>query len=163
MDIGYTLLLAATLFVMFLGLAASFLPAVPGLPIVYAAALLFGIITGFEEIGAGFLVPFGILTVLILILDYLAGVYGARRMGATRWGVLGALIGALLGLVVGGPVGLILGPLVGAVGFELIMGTKFRAAFQAGVGTFLGYIAGIIMKSTLSLVMILIFLWKVIL
>ena len=162
MDIGYIILLTITLLGMLFGLVGSALPVVPGLPIVWVMALIYALFTRFEDIGATYLITFGILTAIVLVMDYLAGIYGAKRLGASRWGIIGALVGTVLGIIVGGPIGLIVGPLLGAVLFELLIGREFRDAFKAGFGTFCGFIAGVVMKLTLSLVMILVFLWRII-
>ncbi|MFH2056240.1 MAG: DUF456 domain-containing protein, partial [bacterium] len=151
MDIGYILLLTITLLGMLFGLVGAALPIIPGLPIVWVMALIYGIFTGFEEIGATYLITFGILTAIVLVMDYLAAIYGAKRLGASRWGIIGAIVGTIVGIIVGGPVGLIFGPLIGAVVFELLIGREFRDACKAGFGTFCGYVAGAVMKLVLSL------------
>ena len=161
MNVGEILLLSGTLLGMLLGLVGAALPVIPGLPIVWLMAFIYALITGFVDIGAGYLVTFGILTALVVAMDYLAGIYGAKRLGASRWGIIGAIAGTIAGLIVGGPLGLIVGPLLGAIAFELLIGREFRAACKAGFGTFCGYVAGAVMKVTLSLIMILVFLWNV--
>jgi hypothetical protein len=66
-------------------------------------------------------------------IDFAGGWLGARRFGATRWGVLGAAAGGILGLFFGLP-GLLLGPLLGALTGEIIGGKQLVPAGRAGWG-----------------------------
>lgn len=143
-----------TLILMLFGLIGSVLPVIPGIPIIWAAAFLYGLLTGFEQIGFNYLFIFGLLTLLSLILDWIAGLYGAKKMGASKWGIVGAFVGMIVGLFVGALPGMIIGPFVGAVAFELIAGKASVAALKAGFGTFIGFVAGVIVKLVLAAVMI---------
>ncbi len=156
------LLFVATLIVMMIGLAGSILPVMPGTPIIWAAAFVYAIVTDFEAIGKDYLIWFGVLTLLSQVLDWLAGIYGARRLGATRWGMLGAFIGTVVGFIIGSIVGLILVPLIGAIAFELLAGKRANIALKAGFGTFLGFIAGVVMKVGLGVVMVVVFIYRVV-
>lgn len=161
MNIGYILLLSFTILGMLFGLVGSVLPVIPGPPIVWLMALIYAFFTDFKDIGAGYLITFGVINAAVFFMDYLASIYGARKLGASRWGIIGAIVGTVLGLLFGGPIGLIVGPLIGAVTFELLMGMEWRLALRAGFGTFVGYMAGTVMKVVLSIVMILIFFWEI--
>jgi len=86
---------------------------------------------GFETIGWSLLLTFAILTIVSLVLDYLGGVIGAKKYGATRWGLIGSIIGGIAGFFMGGIVGLIFGPFFGAVLFELIFGKDLKGAFKS--------------------------------
>lgn len=156
------LLFAATLIVMMIGLAGSILPVMPGTPIIWAAALVYAILTDFEAIGKDYLIWFGVLTLLSQLLDWLAGTYGARRLGASRWGMIGAFVGTVVGFIIGNVIGLIVVPLIGAIAFELLAGKKSKIALKAGFGTFLGFIAGVVLKFGLGVVMIVVFVYRVI-
>ena len=153
---------AAAICVMIVGLVGCLLPGVPGIPVIWIAAFVYGLITGFEHIGHDYLLIFGILSAISLLLDWLAGVYGAKKLGASRWGMFGAFIGMIIGIIVGTLPGMIIGPLVGAILFELLAGKKSSAAMKAGFGTFLGFIAGVVMKFGLGSVMIAVFFYNVV-
>ena len=146
---------------MLFGLLGSILPVIPGPPIIWCASLLYAIITDFEKISQGYLVTFGLLTAFVVLMDYLAGIYGAKKLGASRWGMVGAVVGLVIGVVVGTLPGFIIGPLVGAVSFELLIGREFKDAFKAGLGTFIGFLAGTFMKLLISFIMISVFVWAV--
>lgn len=157
-DIVYFVL---ALFVMLFGLIGCFLPVIPGIPVIWAAAFIYGLLTGFESIGRDYLLIFGILSALSLILDWVVGVYGAKKLGASTWGMVGAFAGMIIGAIVGTLPGVIIGPLVGAVVFELLAGKKSGPAFKAGFGTFLGFLSGLVMKLGLGVVMIAVFAYNV--
>ena len=161
MNIGMVALFILTLLIMLIGLAGTILPMLPGLPIMWLGAFIYALITGFEKIGWTFLGVFALLTVITTLLDYVANLYGAKKMGATRWGILGAFLGMLIGLFAGGLVGLLLGSFLGAILGEILGGRKGSQALKAGVGTFLGFLGGTLIKFVIGCAMIGIFLWRV--
>src|SRR5207247_7424768 len=97
----------------------------------------------FGETGAAWwlLLVFAAITVLSLVMDYLASVYGAKRLGATWRGAVGAIVGGLIGMFFNLP-GILLGPLVGAVVFELAGGREWKAASRAGIRATVVLLAG---------------------
>ncbi len=141
------------LLVMLLGFAGSLLPVLPGPPLIFLAALIHRLI--FTDKGASIwvLVTLGTLTAVSFFLDFLASVYGAKRLGATWRGLLGAFIGGLIGLFTS-PLGLLLGPLLGAVLGELLGGRKWLEAGKAGLGAILGILVGTAGKVACALGMI---------
>jgi uncharacterized protein YqgC (DUF456 family) len=143
-----------------LGLAGAVLPALPGTPLILAGAVLYAFATDWTPVGPGRLAILTALTAAALALDYAATVLGARRYGATRWGVVGALVGTVAGLALG-PLGLIVGPLAGAVAGELLGGAAPAASLRSGIGAVVGVLAGIVAKLVVGLVMIGLFLWWV--
>lgn len=145
--------LSLALLVMLAGLVGTILPGLPGVILVLAAAVGHRLYFGVHGISDLVLVCLIVLTLLSLLLDYLAGMYGARRFGATWRGVLGAAVGGLVGLFLGVP-GVLLGPFVGATLFEIVGGHKFKKAARAGFGATLGLIAGVIGKCAVSAAMI---------
>ena len=145
--------LSLTLLVMLAGLVGTALPGMPGVILVLAAAVGHRLYFGVHSISNLVLVVLIFLTLSSLLLDYLAGMYGAKRFGATWRGVIGAAVGGLAGLFFGMP-GVLLGPFVGATLFELLGGHKPRKAARAGLGATLGLIAGVLGKSALCAVMI---------
>jgi uncharacterized protein YqgC (DUF456 family) len=161
MDVWTVLLFIGTLLIMLIGLAGVILPVIPGVPIIWLGAFLYGLFTGFEEINWNILGIFAILTGFTIVLDYVANLYGAKRMGATRWGILGALFGMLVGLFTGGLIGLLIGSFVGAVLGEILSGKTQCQALKAGIGTFLGFLGGTLIKLIVGCIMIGVFLWKV--
>jgi len=147
-----------------LGLAGVVLPALPGLPLVFLGMLLAAWAGGFAKIGIATLVALGILTLLSMAVDFWAAALGAKRVGASRLAVIGALLGTFAGLFFG-PVGLFLGPFVGALTGELVHGRRLDRgrlgqATRVGVGTWLGLVLGIALKLMLAFAMLGLFAWS---
>jgi uncharacterized protein YqgC (DUF456 family) len=134
-----------------MGVLGSFLPILPGPPISYVGILLLHF-TGYAQFGTRFLILFAALTAVVAVLDYVIPVWGTRQFGGSRYGTWGAAIGVLIGLFFGPP-GIILGPFIGAVMGEIIAGRKSNEAFRAGFGSFIGFVAGTLMKITLSVIL----------
>ena len=119
MSAGEWVGLLLALLVMLAGVAGSIVPALPGPPLVLAAALVHKLWFGAASASGTVLWVMTALMLLSLALDFAASLVGARKLGATWRGVLGATVGGVVGLFFG-PLALILGPFVGAMLFELL-------------------------------------------
>src|SRR5687767_14418125 len=124
------------------GLVGTVVPALPGMPLVLGGIALYTIGSGFGVIGGFEFALFVVVGVLGMGLDFLGNLIGAKRFGASRLGMLGAIVGLVLGLITLGPVGILVGPLVGAIGFELAQGRQARDALRSGFGVVVGYLFG---------------------
>ena len=148
-----TLLLVLAVVLVCVGIAGSVLPALPGVPLVFAGLLLAAWAGDFQQVTWITLVVLGLLTAFSFVIDLAATAAGARRVGATRLAVLGAALGTLVGLFLGLP-GLILGPFAGAVVGELISHGKVQQATRAGLATWMGLIFGTLAKLALIFTML---------
>ncbi len=146
---GFVLALLA----MLVGLLGAVVPGLPGPPLIFAAALGHRLALGERGAAWWVLVVLALLALGSLGLDFLATSYGAKRMGATWRGAVGAALGAMVGLF-WAPLGLIFGPLLGAMLLEMLAGREWREATKAGVGAVLGMFAGAIGKIACSVAMI---------
>lgn len=140
------------------GLIGTVLPALPGLPLVFAGMLLAAWAGGFEQIGIATIVVLGLLTLLSLAVDLWATALGARRVGASRLAIVGAILGTFAGLLFG-PVGLFAGPFAGALIGELLHGRSLHLhrlgqATRVGLGTWLGLVFAVVLKLALAFAMI---------
>ena len=152
---------AIAIVLVLVGLAGIVLPALPGLPLVFVGMLVAAWAGGFEQVGGWTLLVLAVLSLVSIGVDFLASAAGARRGGASRLAVGGALAGTVVGLFFG-LVGVFVGPFVGAVAGELVARRGFgqRAIGQAakvGIGTWFGLFVGIVLKLTLAFAMIGIF------
>lgn len=139
-----------------IGIAGTVLPALPGVPLVFCGMLLAAWADGFAHVGTFTLILLGALTVLSIIIDFVASLLGAKRVGASRYALVGAALGTIAGLFFG-IVGLLLGPFVGALLGELIAGGSLRRATGVGVGTWLGFLFGAVAKIGICFAMLGIF------
>ena len=120
------------------------IPGLPGVPVAYVGLW---IAQAAERIDFSwqFLLIWGIVTVVVSILDYVVPAWGTKKYGGTKYGVWGSTIGVFVGLFFGA-VGVIFGPLVGAILGEMISGKEFNEALRAGWGSFIGILAGTVLK-----------------
>ncbi len=135
------------------GLAGTILPAMPGVPMVFAGLLIAAWVTGFEPAGAGTIAVLGALTAIAWLIDFLAAAMGAQRLGASPRAFWGAMIGAIVGMFFG-LVGIILGPFLGAVIAELSGGRSMSDAGKAGMGAWIGTVVGAAAKLAIVFTMV---------
>lgn len=152
--------LILAVFSLITGLAGIVVPAIPGSLLIWIGFLLYGIATEFARVTPGFLAATFILVIVSFGVDYIAGIIGARRYGASGAGVWGSVVGGLLGVFAFGPVGLFLGPFVGAVIGEALAGRSLEQAFRSGLGSVIGLVGGTIFKGLVSLTMFVMFVFK---
>lgn len=148
-------ILSAALIV--LGLAGTLLPALPGTAFVLAGLVLGAWIDDFTRVGGWALSVITLMALAAWVLDYVAGLVGARRAGASRQAVLGAAIGTVVGLFMG-LVGVLFLPLVGAAIGEWLARRDSQVAVRVGIATWLGLMVGLLAKVVLAFMMIGVFL-----
>lgn len=150
------LLWAAAVLLIVIGVAGTVLPALPGTALVLAGIVLGAWIDDFTRVGAGSLLIIGVLALMAWGFDYVAGLLGARRAGASRQALWGAAIGTVVGLFMG-LVGVLFMPLVGAAVGEYLARRDQGQALRVGVATWLGIMAGLLAKVVIAFMMIGIF------
>jgi uncharacterized protein YqgC (DUF456 family) len=88
-----------TLFFMLLGLLVLVVPVLPGLIIMWLAALGYGVASGFSTLGIVVFVVISILAIGGSLVDNLLMGVGAKQGGASWWTILAAALAGLLGTV----------------------------------------------------------------
>ena len=147
------LLYIVSVILIIVGVAGTILPALPGVTLVYAGMVLAAWVGGFVYIGWVTLLILGMLTLLALIVDFVAGLLGAKRLGASKRSLWGALIGTIVGMFFF-PVGLFEGPFAGALIGELFAGGTLRKSTSVGIGALLGFVFGTLAKIALCFAML---------
>ena len=143
-----------------LGLIGCVAPVLPGVPLSYLGLLLLHW-TDRVQFSWQFLAVWGVVVVVIQILDYFIPAWGTKKFGGTKYGVWGSTIGLFVGLFMG-PLGIVVGPFIGAVLGELIYfnrhpqttlseteqnkNSNFNRALRAGFGSFIGLLTGTLIK-----------------
>ncbi len=157
------ILFSAALLVMLIGQIGIILPFIPGVPMIFGAALIYAIFTDFTVISAQTVIIFGILAVFSVILDWIATAMGVKKMGGSYFGMFGAFLGMIAGFLIPGVglIGFIAGAFVGAFLFEMLLGKNSKAAFKAGLGSFIGFLAGGVLKFVIGAAMIGVFVWQI--
>lgn len=139
-----TVLIVIAAILIIAGFIGSFLPILPGTPISYGGLLVLQLAS--QPFSVTFLVVWGLIVVVIQILDNLIPAYGTKRFGGSPYGIWGSILGMLVGIFFFPPVGIIVGPLVGAFVGELIGGKTSDRALKSAVGSFAGLLVNIVIK-----------------
>jgi uncharacterized protein YqgC (DUF456 family) len=139
---------------MLVGLVLLIIPIFPGITVIWLAALLYGIITGFDTLG--------IVIFVLITLGMIAGISadnflmgaGARRGGAS-WLTIGvAFIAGIAGTVLFPPIGGLIAIPVSIFLLELVRNREWRGAWRATRGVALGWGLSFLVRFGIGLVMI---------
>ena len=149
---GITIVIGSIL--MLLGLAGSILPILPGPPLSFIGLFLLALIKHFSPpLTPTFVIILAIVTILVIALDYIIPLLGAKRYGASKWGVWGSMFGMAIGLFLS-PFAMLLGAFIGAVLVEWLVGKKKGEALRAGWGVVMGTLFATILRLGVSGMMI---------
>ncbi len=152
MDYSFILYLLAVVLVL-VGIAGVILPALPGIPLVFAGLLLAAWADDFVHVGWLPLTVLGLLTLLSFAVDILATVVGAQRVGASRKALWGTFLGSIVGVFFM-PIGLFVGPLAGALLGEYWHTRELGRSTKVGLATWLGILLGFALKLALVIAML---------
>ncbi|WP_183422249.1 DUF456 domain-containing protein [Luteibacter sp. Sphag1AF] len=135
------------------GVAGAILPALPGIPLIFAGLWVAAATDGYRHVGLWWLVGIAVAGIVGVAIDFVAGTLGAKRVGASSRALWGAAIGTVVGMFFGLP-GLLLGPFLGAVAGEMMSGKSALRSAHVGVSTWFGMLLGTLVKLVISFVMI---------
>lgn len=145
------------------GIAGSILPGLPGTPVSWVGMLLLyiwgtGANAAGEPMSLTTLVIWGIVTLIVTVVDYVVPMYFTKLTGGSKYAERGALIGLIVGIFLT-PIGMILGSFLGAFLAEHLCAKKSEAeSLKAAIGSFLGFILGTGIKTIASVLI----LWQII-
>jgi uncharacterized protein YqgC (DUF456 family) len=135
---------------MLLGLAGSILPMLPGPPLSFIGLFLLALIKHFSPpLTPTWVIILAIVTILVIALDYIIPLLGAKRYGASKWGVWGSVLGMAIGLF-WSPFAMLVGAFIGAVLVEWSVGKKKGEALRAGWGVVMGTMFATILRLGVS-------------
>lgn len=135
------LLIALAIIFAIVGCIGCIIPVLPGVMLTYAGVLCLYFVEGVEY-PLRWIIIFGILTLVVSLLDYILPSMMTKRFGGTKAGERGAMAGVIAGIFFG-PIGIIVAPFIGAVVAELIYDSSNRErAFKSGLGSFLSFFVG---------------------
>lgn len=139
---------------MLMGLVLLIIPIFPGITVIWLAALLYGIVTGFDTLG--------IVMFVLITLGMIAGISadnilmgaGARRGGAS-WLTIGvALVAGIVGTILFPPIGGFIAIPIAIFLLELARIREWRGAWRATRGLALGWGLSFLVRFGIGLVMI---------
>lgn len=154
---GTVLLVILAIVLLLIGIGGTVFPALPGLPLMFAGAWLLAYAEGYEVFGWGSLVVILILVVLGMLMDFLAGMLGARYTGASKLALWGTFVGGVVGMFFS-LIGIVLGPLLGAAVGEWFARRDLLKAGKVGFATFIGFVVGTVTKIGMALSIVLVIL-----
>lgn len=147
-----TFLIISGIILILAGIAGCIFPFLPGPPLAYGSLILLQIST-YKPFTENFLVIWALVTTAVVIADYYIPIWGTKKFGGTKGGVWGATIGLIVGIFFFPPLGLIIGPFIGAFAGEIINKQDSNKAFRSAIGSFIGFVAGTLMKLGITVVM----------
>lgn len=135
------------------GFAGTVLPALPGVPLIFGGVLLAAWIDDFQKIGGWTIGVLAVLAVIGIAVDYVAAALSAKRVGASRQGIIGAAVGTVAGIFTG-LWGLLFMPLVGAAIGEYLAHKDALRAGKVGIATWFGLLIGTAVKIAVAFTMV---------
>lgn len=147
-----TFLILTGIVLLLSGIAGCIVPFLPGPPLAYGSLILLQV-SSYKPYSEKFLVIWALVTIAVVIADYYIPIWGTKKFGGTKGGVWGATIGLIIGMFFFPPIGLIAGPFIGAFAGEMLNNQDSSKAFRSAIGSFIGFIAGTLMKLGISIVM----------
>jgi uncharacterized protein YqgC (DUF456 family) len=133
------------------GIVGCVLPVLPGQILAWASLLMLQFKSD-PPFATKFIIVWALITVAVTILDYIVPLWGTKKLGGSKYGIWGAALGLLVGIFFP-PIGLIIGPFTGAFVGEMIAGKDSNSAFKSGLGSFIGFLTGTLLKLVISFVM----------
>ena len=132
-----------------LGVVGCIAPIIPGPPIAFLS-LLGLLFHSSEDVipETSMLIWLGVIVIAVTVLDYFLPIWGTKKFGGTDAGKRGSIIGLILAFIfpILGPLTILVGPFAGAIVGELISGQDNQTAFKSGIGSFLGFVGGVVLK-----------------
>jgi uncharacterized protein YqgC (DUF456 family) len=143
-----------TLVVMLIGLFGLIIPILPGLVIIWVAALGYGLFAGFETHGW---IIFAIISVLLIVGELAEHVLMGtmvHKEGAPWWVVLIVLVVAIAGNLIFPVLGGILAGLLALFGIEWLRLKEAEKALASSKGLLVGFAWGFVVRFATGLAMI---------
>jgi len=135
---------------LFAGIIGCFVPVIPGPPISYGALLIFHFFSSYN-IDKNTLWLWALIVVVVTVFDLWVQIYGVKKFGGTKKAVNGSIIGLIIGIFLFPPFGIIIGPFLGAFIGAKMDDPDVNKALKIALGALAGFIAGTLVKLSVSL------------
>ena len=145
-------LIIIALLIAIVGIIGCIIPAVPGPPLNFISLLILELAIE-DAFSTEFYIIWGVITIVVTVLDYVLPLFGAKVYKASAYGIWGSIIGMIVGTIFFPPFGMILGLLIGAIAGELIAGKEGSEAMKVGAVTFITSLLMIVVKLAVSGIM----------
>ena len=132
---------------------------IPGTVIQFSLILLYSVLTDFQNVSSGSIIFFAILTLISVLIDNVANLLGAKKFGASKWGVIGAFIGGILSIISMQLWAILVLPFLGAMLFEIAFDKRgWKSAMKSGFGSLIGFLSGYLVKVVIAVINVVMFL-----
>lgn len=147
--------------VVLVGIAGSFLPVIPGPIVSWLGILILQLATPIPEnyyiLGISF-----VLSVALMIADYIIPYLSSKRYGGSKYGGIGASVGLIIGIFVPIPLAILICAFLGAFIGEMFYEPDHRKAYKAALGSFVGIMATNVLKFIVCFGFLIIMIYQVV-
>ena len=147
------IIICVVAFILLLGIIGCFVPVMPGPPISYGALLVFHFFSSYN-INENTLWLWALIVIAVTVFDLWVQIYGVKKFGGTKKAVNGSIIGLIIGIFLFPPFGIIIGPFLGAFIGAKMDDPDVNKALRIALGALAGFVAGTIVKLSVSLYII---------
>jgi len=140
--------------VMAVGLLGIVVPVLPGLLLIWGAAVVYGLLIGFSTTGWVVVGILSMLAVISVIKSIVIPRRAAAQSGASIWAQIGAVLGGVAGFFLIPVLGLVIGALAGLLAVEVLLKGNWDEAWTAAIGTAKGFGISALIDLVLGLLMI---------
>lgn len=145
-----------------LSVLGVFMPFLPGIFLFWLAVFIYAMYYNFAFITLTTILWLLFLSSLVVGIDFIAPIIGAKRHKASWGGIIGTALGFFFGLVTMGLPGVVIGPIAGAFLGELVNGRSHEESVNVALGSFFGFLVGSLLKIILIVVMFSIFIASIV-
>ena len=146
-------------FIMLVGVFGVVAPVLPDAPLIWLAALGYGLLVGWGRFGPYLFAIITVLGIAAAAAEIWGSSVGAKAGGASVWGVLAGLVLGLFGLIFFSPIGGVAGLLLGTFVVEFVRLRDSKEAARGMLGIGVGF--GLSMVAKLALVVLMFLTWLV--
>ena len=162
LDIALISIFGISMFSNFYGLPGNFS--------IVLSSLVYALATGFNHFSISFILLVFAVFLLFELLEFLLIFLTARRFGASKWGISGAILGGIIGAlsgafftpVMGAIVGSVIGVFLGAFTLEFFKNRNIKKSLRYSFGAFIGKMGGLSLKTVGAVTMASMVLSKII-
>lgn len=144
------------------GVVGTLMPLIPGSSLILVGAGIYAAMTGFEIMSGTDLAILAVLSLTGGLGQYLIAGFGAKTLGSSRAGALGATVGFVIGLLLPVPGGVFVGTFGGAFLAEVVIAVKgIREGLKSGLGAALAAVVSLFFEFFVAVVMVALILYRV--
>ena len=134
-----------------LEVAAVFLPVLPDTVFFWTAVILYRFLKTDVSYSPYFLAGAVIITIIILLADYLSNLYFIKKQGGSKRTIFTAILGMVVGTIFFGPIGFILLPFISIFIVEYWRSRNRSNSLKLAFSSILAFLAGTIARLTMQL------------